>query len=57
MKIIVLDFTDWKVKIIENVKENIQIDEAEELLYKKYNLKTSNIEFMIVQDLKIETLE
>jgi hypothetical protein len=57
MKIIILDFTDWKVKIVEDVKENIQVDEAEELLYEKYNLKSSNIEFMIVPDLKIETLE
>ena len=57
MKIVVLDFSDWKVKIINNVPKNIQVDEAEELLYKKYNLKTSNIEFMIVPELEIETLD
>ncbi len=57
MKIIVLDFTDWKVKVINNVPKNIQVDEAEELLFEKYNLKTSNIEFMIVPELEIETLD
>ena len=39
MKIIVLDFTDWKVKIVNNISENIQVDEAEKLLYEKYNFK------------------
>ncbi len=56
MKIVVLDFSDWKVKIINNLTEDIQVDEAEELLYKKYGFKHSSIEFMIVPELKIETL-
>ncbi len=56
MKIVVLDFNDWKIKILKNVKENIQVDEAEELLYRKYNLKSSSIEFMIVPDIEIETI-
>ena len=56
MKIIILDFIDWKVKIINWINENIQTDEVEELLYEKYNLKTSNIEYMIVPELEIENL-
>jgi len=57
MKIVVLDFSDWKVKIISNVPKNIQVDEAEEFLDEKYNLKTSNIEFMIVPELEIQNLD
>ena len=56
MKIVVLDFSDWKVKVINNVSENIQIDEAEQLLYEKYNFKHSSIEFMIIPELEIVTL-
>ncbi len=57
MKIVVLDFTDWKVKVVNNIPENIQIDEAEQLLFEKYNFKYSSIEFMIVPELEIETLD
>jgi hypothetical protein len=56
MKIIILDFTDWKVKIINDVNKNIQVDEAENLIYKEYWLSSSNIEYMIVPELEIETL-
>lgn len=56
MKIIILDFTDGKVKIINNVKKDIQTEEAEILMYEKYWLSTSNIEYMIVPELEIETL-
>gem|GEM_PF-5419565 len=56
MKIIILDFTDGKVKIINNVKKYIQIEEAENILTEEYNLKLSNIQFMIVPELEIETL-
>jgi hypothetical protein len=56
MKILILDFSDWKVKIIDWIKEGTQIEEVEELLYEKYNLKVSNIEYMIVPELEIETL-
>ncbi|MDD3793589.1 MAG: hypothetical protein PHI37_02160 [Candidatus Gracilibacteria bacterium] len=56
MKIIILDFTDGKVKIINNISENLQIEEIEDILIDKYNLKLSNIQFMIVPELEIETL-
>jgi len=56
MKLIVLDFSDWKIKVVNNVSENIQVDEAEQLLFEKYNFKHSSIEFMIVPELEIETL-
>lgn len=54
MKIIILDFTDAKVKIINNVANNIQ--DYEEYLYENYWLSTSNIEYMVVADLEIETI-
>jgi hypothetical protein len=41
---------------VNNVSENIQVDEAEQLLFEKYNFKHSSIEFMIVPELEIETL-
>lgn len=53
MKIIVLDFTDAKVKIINNVPKNYDYDEY---LFKNYNLKSSQIEYMIVENLEIERL-
>jgi len=56
MKLIVLDFSDWKIKVVNNVPENIQVNEAEQLLFEKYNFKHSSIEFMIVPELEIETL-
>ncbi len=56
MKIIILDFTDWKVKIINNVPEKSDIEDYEEFLYKEYGLKHSSIEFMVVPELEIETL-
>ena len=56
MKIIILDFSDAKVKIINDVPENIENDDYEEYLFKNYNLKISNIEYMIVSELEIETL-
>ncbi|MDD2907297.1 MAG: hypothetical protein PHH98_01520 [Candidatus Gracilibacteria bacterium] len=56
MKIIILDFTDGKVKIINNLKGNIQSEEVEILMYEKYGLSVSNIEYMLVPELEIETL-
>jgi len=56
MKIIILDFTDGKVKIINDIKESLQTEEAEILMYEKYWLSTSNIEYMLVPELEIETL-
>ena len=57
MKLIVLDFSDWKIKVVNNVSENIQVDEAEQLLYEEYRFKHSSIEFMIVPELEIEILD
>ena len=54
MKIIILDFTDAKIKIINNIPKNIQ--DYEEYLYDNYLLSTSNIEYMVVEELEIETL-
>lgn len=56
MKIIILDFNDTKVKIINDIPENLQIEEIEDILVDKYNLKLSNIQFMIVPELEIQTL-
>lgn len=56
MKIIILDFTDAKVKIIQNIPENIKNNDYEEYLSKNYNLKSSQIEYMIVDEIEIETL-
>ena len=56
MKLVVLDFSDWKIKIVNDISENMQTDEVEQLLYEKYNFKHSSIEFMIVPELEIETL-
>lgn len=56
MKIIILDFNDAKVKIINDIPENLQIEEIEDILVDEYNLKLSNIQFMIVQELEIQTL-
>lgn len=54
MKTVILDFMDAKVKVLEH--EPMQIEEMEELLYGKYGLKESNIEWMTVEELKIEDL-
>lgn len=56
MKIIILDFNDAKVKVINEISENLQIEEIEDILVDKYNLKLSDIEFMIVPELEIENL-
>lgn len=56
MKIIILDFTDWKVKIINWIKKDIQTEDAEILVYEQYWLSISNIEYMIVPELEIKTL-
>lgn len=55
MKIVILDFTDAKVKIINNVPEETDIENYEIFLYDKYGFKSSNIEYMIVPELEIET--
>lgn len=56
MRIIVLDFSDAKVKIINNVPENIKNNDYEEYLFQNYHFKISNIEYMVVPELEIETL-
>lgn len=56
MKIIILDFNDAKVKIINDIPKNLQIEEIEDILVDKYNLKLSNIQFMVVPELEIKTL-
>ena len=54
MKIIILDFTEAKVKIINNIPKNIQ--DYDEYLYDNYWLSISNIEYMIVDEFELETL-
>ena len=56
MNIVILDFTDGKVKVINNMEEGLQVEEVEILMYEKYWLSTSNIEYMIVQELEVEIL-
>lgn len=56
MKIVVLDFTDWKVKIINCVPEKVENNDYELYLCNNYNLDISNIEYMVVPELEIETL-
>lgn len=56
MKIIILDFNDAKVKIINDIPKNLQIEEIDNILIDKYNLKLSNIQYMIVPELEIQTL-
>ena len=56
MKIIILDFNDAKVKIINDIPKNLQIEEIDNILIDKYNLKLSNIQYMIVSELEIQTL-
>lgn len=56
MKIVVLDFIDWKVKIINNVPEKVENNDYEKYLYENYELSISNIEYMVVPELEIETL-
>ncbi len=55
MKIVILDFTDCKVKIV-NLENNIQCEEIETILSEEYGISTSNIEYMVVPTLEIETL-
>jgi len=55
MKIIILDFTDWKVKIINNMKEWLDTEDAELIMVRDYDISLSNIEYMIVSELEIET--
>lgn len=45
---------DAKVKVLRH--EPMQIEEMEELLYEKYGLKESNIEWMTIEELEIEDL-
>ena len=56
MKIIILDFSDTKVKIINNIPKNIENNDYEEYLLENYNLKSSQIEYMVVPELEIETI-
>ncbi len=56
MKAVILDFSDWKVKIINNIPKEYQLDDFEIFLSEKYNFSISNIEYMLVPELEIETL-
>lgn len=56
MKVIILDFSDWKLKIIDNLDEDLQLEEAEKLMNEEYRINLDDVEYMIVNDLKIETL-
>lgn len=55
MKIIVLDCTDWKVKIVNNLPEKVDNNDYEIFLSDKYNFYSSNIQYMVVPELEIET--
>ena len=55
MKIIILDFTDWKVKIINNAPKESEIDDYESYLSEEYGFSSSNIEYMVVPEIEIET--
>ncbi|EKE27243.1 MAG: hypothetical protein ACD_3C00235G0002 [uncultured bacterium (gcode 4)] len=55
MKTIILDYSDWKVKILDH-EEDMQIEEMEELLFEEYDLSQNNTYFMTVNDLEIEYL-
>jgi len=54
MKIVLLDFTDAKVKIINNVPRESDIEGYEIFLYDEYGFKSSNIEYMVISELEIE---
>jgi hypothetical protein len=55
VKIVVLDFTDAKVKIINNVPKESHIEDYEIYLYDTYGFRSSSIEYMVVPELEIET--
>ena len=55
MKIIILDFTDWKVKIVNNVPKESDIDDYEIFLHEEYGFSISNIEYMLISELEIKT--
>ena len=57
MKIIILDFADWKVKIVNNVPDESDIEDYETFLSEEYGFSISNIEYMVVHELEIETFE
>ncbi len=54
MKTIILDYAEGKVSIISH--EEIQGEDIEVLLTEKYNFRLDEIEWMTVNELKIETL-
>jgi len=55
MKIVVLDFTDWKVKIVNNVPKESDIEDYETFLSEEYGFSISNIQYMVIPELEIET--
>ncbi len=57
MKVIILDFGDGKVKIINHIEQGLQIEEVERILIEDYRFKLSQIEFIIAPELEIETLD
>lgn len=55
-KIIILDYSDWDVKVINWIKDNLQLEQIEDILIDDYNLKLSEIEYMICPDLIVKNL-
>jgi len=56
MKIVILDFTDGKVKIVNTSISNLTIEQAEEIL-KDLWFRLKDIEYMIVESIEIEKFE
>ncbi len=55
-KIIILDYSDWDIKVINWIKDNLQLEQIEDILIDDYNLKLSEIEYMIYPDLIVKNL-
>ena len=55
MVTVILDFTDGRVKILHHPP--MQMEELEIFMYEKYGLSESNIDWMTVEKLQIETLD
>lgn len=55
-KIIILDYSDWDVKVINWIKDNLQLEQIEDILVDDYNLKLSEIEYMTSPDLIVKNL-
>ena len=56
MKIVILDFTDGKVKIVNTSISNLTIEQAEKILNDLW-FRLKDIEYMIVESIEIEKFE